>query len=111
MWPDSPALPSHHKHRDQRRKRADAAPYINHPLAGANILWHEGSVRDGAVTAAALLRDTIEDTETSYDELVVQFGTVVAEYVQEVTDPRGARLPATFAAAARALPRGRRTGR
>jgi GTP diphosphokinase / guanosine-3',5'-bis(diphosphate) 3'-diphosphatase len=80
-----------HKHRDQRRKGADAAPYINHPLAVANILWHEGGVRDGAVIAAALLHDTIEDTETSYDELVVQFGTVVAEYVQEVTDDK--RLP------------------
>ena len=30
------------KHRDQRRKDALASPYINHPIALANVLVHEG---------------------------------------------------------------------
>jgi guanosine-3',5'-bis(diphosphate) 3'-pyrophosphohydrolase len=48
------------KHRDQRRKDADKSPYINHPIALAEVLWHEGDVRDPVVIAAALLHDTIE---------------------------------------------------
>ena len=76
------------KHRDQRRKDAVAAPYINHPLALANILREEGRVEAVAVIIAALLHDTIEDTETDYDELRGQFGVEVAEMVAEVTDTK-----------------------
>jgi guanosine-3',5'-bis(diphosphate) 3'-pyrophosphohydrolase len=54
-----------HKHRDQRRKDAKATPYINHPIALAQVLHEEGGVRDPAVIAAALLHDTIEDTKTT----------------------------------------------
>jgi len=61
------------KHRDQRRKDADASPYINHPIALADVLWHEGGVRDTAVVAAALLHDTIEDTKTTAAELRRRF--------------------------------------
>ena len=75
-----------HKHRDQRRKGADAVPYINHPVALAETLWRLGKVRDSAVLAAALLHDTIEDTETTEVELRRAFGPVVAGVVAEVTD-------------------------
>src|SRR5215475_11580040 len=51
-----------HKHRDQRRKDAEASPYINHPIALAEVLAGEGGVADAEVLAAALLHDTIEDT-------------------------------------------------
>ena len=34
------------KHRDQRRKDAHAAPYINHPIALAQVLCREGRVCD-----------------------------------------------------------------
>jgi GTP diphosphokinase / guanosine-3',5'-bis(diphosphate) 3'-diphosphatase len=54
-----------HKHRDQRRKDAAATPYINHPLTLAQILSVEGGVTDAVTIAAALLHDTIEDTETT----------------------------------------------
>jgi len=47
------------KHRDQRRKDGDGSPYINHPIALAEVLWHEGGVRDPVIIAAALLHDTI----------------------------------------------------
>jgi guanosine-3',5'-bis(diphosphate) 3'-pyrophosphohydrolase len=77
-----------HKHKDQRRKDARASPYINHPLALANILREEGEVEDTDVLVAALLHDTIEDTETDYDELRGQFGYEVAEIVAEVTDTK-----------------------
>jgi (p)ppGpp synthase/HD superfamily hydrolase len=30
------------QHRDQRRKDVDVSPYINHPIALAEVLWHEG---------------------------------------------------------------------
>lgn len=77
-----------HKHRDQRRKDPEASPYINHPLALAHVLWHEGEVRDPDVLIAAVLHDTIEDTETSYQELRGQFGEIVADVVLEVTDTK-----------------------
>jgi guanosine-3',5'-bis(diphosphate) 3'-pyrophosphohydrolase len=75
-----------HKHRDQRRKDAAASPYINHPITLANILWQEGGVTDPSVIAAALLHDTIEDTETHYNELRGEFGDEIADVVLEVTD-------------------------
>lgn len=74
------------KHRDQRRKDAEAAPYINHPIALAQVLWTEGQVRDPTVIAAALLHDTIEDTDTTLEELKGAFGQEIAEVVEEVTD-------------------------
>jgi guanosine-3',5'-bis(diphosphate) 3'-pyrophosphohydrolase len=75
------------RHRDQRRKGTDAAPYINHPLALANLLATCG-VDDPAVLAAALLHDTVEDTETTPEELAEAFGGEVAAIVVEVTDDK-----------------------
>ncbi|MFO1456910.1 MAG: HD domain-containing protein [Steroidobacteraceae bacterium] len=74
------------KHRDQRRKGPHSVPYINHPIDLANVLWFEGQVRDPLVIAAAILHDTIEDTETTPDELRGAFGATVAGIVDEVTD-------------------------
>jgi guanosine-3',5'-bis(diphosphate) 3'-pyrophosphohydrolase len=76
------------KHRDQRRKDADASPYINHPLALAEVLSGEGKVSDPVVLAAALLHDTLEDTETTAEELSGAFGRRVAGIVEEVTDTK-----------------------
>jgi GTP diphosphokinase / guanosine-3',5'-bis(diphosphate) 3'-diphosphatase len=77
-----------HKHKSQRRKDAVASPYINHPIALAGILCDEGDVDDPVALAAALLHDTIEDTETSYEELRGHFGDEIAEVVAEVTDTK-----------------------
>jgi guanosine-3',5'-bis(diphosphate) 3'-pyrophosphohydrolase len=77
-----------HKHRDQRRKDPEASPYINHPIALANILWVGGGVDDPAVICAALLHDTVEDTETTESELVEHFGPRIASIVMEVTDDK-----------------------
>ena len=75
-----------HKHRDQRRKDAEASPYINHPIALADVLVNEGGVTDVEVLAAALLHDTVEDTATTPAELESAFGARVARIVAEVTD-------------------------
>lgn len=75
-----------HKHRDQRRKDALASPYINHPIALANVLTREGGVADPVVLAAALLHDTVEDTQTTPAELRECFGEQIAGIVAEVTD-------------------------
>ena len=77
-----------HKHKDQRRKDADASPYINHPIALANVLANEGGVNDVIVLCAAVLHDTIEDTETTAEELAKAFGPEVTAIVLEVTDDK-----------------------
>lgn len=76
------------KHRDQRRKDAKASPYINHPIALANVLANECGVPDETVLIAAILHDTIEDTETTAEELTAIFGEAITTIVLEVTDDK-----------------------
>ena len=74
------------KHRDQRRKDAEASPYINHPIEVAELLARVGGVTDIVTLQAAILHDTLEDTETTREELDTAFGSEVREVVEEVTD-------------------------
>ena len=76
------------KHRRQRRKDAEASPYINHPIALARVLTVEAGLTDPVLLAAAVLHDTLEDTETTYEELRERFGATVASVVLEVTDDK-----------------------
>ena len=76
------------KHSTQRRKDAEASPYINHPIALVSILAVEAGIEDPDVLCAALLHDTIEDTDTTCEELAEQFGSVIADIVLEVTDDK-----------------------
>lgn len=76
------------RHRNQRRKDADASPYINHPISLANVLANEGAVTDPVVLCAALLHDTIEDTNTTAEELTASFGQSITDVVLEVTDDK-----------------------
>ena len=76
------------KHRHQRRKDAAASPYINHPIALANLLANDGDIVDESVLIAAILHDTIEDTQTTGDELAREFGKDVADIVLEVSDDK-----------------------
>ena len=76
------------KHSKQRRKDEDISPYINHPISVARIISKIGEIDDPEVLAAALLHDTIEDTETTPDELEKEFGTNIRHYVEEVTDDK-----------------------
>ena len=99
MSPDLPPLAAlfdalafaAHKHRDQRRKNPGASPYINHPIDLARILTVEAGVTDLVTLQSAILHDTIEDTDTSADELEARFGREVMRVVCEVTDDK--RLP------------------
>jgi guanosine-3',5'-bis(diphosphate) 3'-pyrophosphohydrolase len=77
-----------HKHRDQRRKDSAASPYINHPISLAYVLSNEVGIDDPVVLAASLLHDTIEDTDTSFEELETAFGGEIASVVLEVTDDK-----------------------
>jgi guanosine-3',5'-bis(diphosphate) 3'-pyrophosphohydrolase len=74
-------------HCDQRRRDTQASPYINHPIAVASILWHEGAVRDPIAIVAGILHDTVEYTETTSAELVAKFGAEVAAVVAVTTSP------------------------
>lgn len=76
------------RHRDQRRKDPEETPYVNHPIALARVLAVEAGVEDVATLVAAVLHDTIEDTDTTVSELRERFGDVVAGVVMEVTDDK-----------------------
>lgn len=76
------------KHRYQKRKGDNHEPYINHPLEVANLLANVGKVEDYDVLIAAVLHDTIEDTQTSPAELTERFGESVCRMVLEVTDDK-----------------------
>ncbi len=76
------------KHKNQRRKNVEASPYINHPISLANILCNEAHVTDIKVICGALLHDTVEDTETTEEELVAGFGRHIASIVMDVTDDK-----------------------
>ncbi|MGB3294501.1 MAG: HD domain-containing protein [Phormidesmis sp.] len=76
------------KHRHQRRKDSAKTPYINHPIAVANILLNEANVDDEGVLMAALLHDTVEDTDTRFEEIERCFGPLVRDIVEEVTDDK-----------------------
>jgi len=76
------------KHRDQRRKDHAASPYINHPIALIEVLCNEAGITETEVLCAALLHDTIEDTETTAEELGQLFGDAIAAIVVEVTDDK-----------------------
>ena len=76
------------KHRRQRRKDAEESPYINHVIAVATVLAVEGEVSDPVTLIAAALHDTVEDTQTTFEELEEQFGPEVTGLVRELTDDK-----------------------
>ncbi|MET0188773.1 MAG: HD domain-containing protein, partial [Pseudonocardia sediminis] len=69
------------KHEGQKRKSGD--PYITHPLSVATILAELGM--DTTTLVAALLHDTVEDTDYSLERLRAEFGDEVAHLVDGVT--------------------------
>ena len=75
-----------HKHRDQRREDPEQSPYINHPIAVMSILALEAKIDDPVVLSAALLHDTLEDTDTTVEELKEVFGDEITNVVIELTD-------------------------
>ncbi len=69
------------KHFSQKRITGD--DYITHPL---NVAWILTDVKaDGKAISAALLHDTIEDSDSTFDEISNLFGQEVATIVDGVT--------------------------
>lgn len=75
------------KHVNQRRKGAASEPYINH-LTEVAALVAEACGSDIELIVAAVLHDTVEDTQTTFDELAAAFSPRVAALVAEVTDDK-----------------------
>ena len=76
------------RHRLQRRKDAEASPYVNHCIAVAAVLATVGAVTDADTLAAAVLHDTVEDTATTLGDIEQRFGPTVRAVVAEVTDDK-----------------------
>ena len=75
------------KHAGQTR--SDGSPYISHPVRVARIVRdHKRSKNIEHIINAALLHDTVEDTQTTLDEIEALFGQLAASLVAELTsDP------------------------
>lgn len=69
------------KHADQRRSSGE--PYIVHPIGVSCILAELHLDLDSVITG--ILHDTVEDTDTSLEEIKKQFGANVSELVDGVT--------------------------
>ena len=76
------------KHASQHRKGEAQEPYINHVAEVALLLAEATDGQDLNLVLAGLLHDTIEDTPTTHDELIENFGADVADLVLEVTDDK-----------------------
>ena len=74
------------KHAGQVRKGVVALPYINHLAEVADLLARATGGRDPVLLIGGLLHDTLEDTDTTRDELTSAFGAEVAALVAEVSD-------------------------
>ena len=70
-------------HHNQKRKGTDI-PYITHPFAVGMLLQKEKCSE--AVIAAGILHDTLEDTETTFEDLTEVFGVHVANLVQAASE-------------------------
>jgi guanosine-3',5'-bis(diphosphate) 3'-pyrophosphohydrolase len=79
---------SAYKHQHQRRKNEEATPYINHLIAVGHILTDIGGIHDIPTLVAAILHDTIEDTDTLPEEVEAEFGAQIRSLVEEVTDDK-----------------------
>ena len=82
------ALFAAQKHTKQRRKGAAGEPYVNHVIEVAHMVSSVLAAPDTNLVIAALLHDTVEDTNTSPRELAERFGPDVAALVAEVTDDK-----------------------
>lgn len=76
------------KHQFQTRKDPEATPYIIHPMGVAEQLIEIGHVSDPDIILGALLHDTVEDTQTTFEEINQHFGSRVEMFVRELTDDK-----------------------
>ena len=76
------------RHSTQRRKGQAKEPYVNHLAEVAELVAKATEGRDTNLVVAALLHDTVEDTETVPEELITEFNSDIAQLVREVTDDK-----------------------
>jgi len=75
------------KHKDQKRRSGE--PYINHPKRVAQLVkQYKSSNQINNLIKAALLHDTLEDTDTTPEDLKKLFGGLVASLVKELTSDK-----------------------
>jgi guanosine-3',5'-bis(diphosphate) 3'-pyrophosphohydrolase len=75
-----------HRHNGMARKGRGNEPYINHLAEVANLLATATDGADADLVAAGWLHDTIEDTDTTREELARRFSERIASLVSECTD-------------------------
>jgi guanosine-3',5'-bis(diphosphate) 3'-pyrophosphohydrolase len=74
------------KHEGQTRK-VSGDPYITHPIMVSYILaQYKQSAKIEELICASLLHDTLEDTNTTFSEIVIEFSPMVASLVLELTN-------------------------
>src|SRR6478736_7388500 len=76
------------QHTAQRRKGETAEPYVNHLTEVAALLAEATGGEDVVLLVGGLLHDTLEDTDSTFEDLVQRFGPEVAQLVAEVTDDK-----------------------
>jgi GTP diphosphokinase / guanosine-3',5'-bis(diphosphate) 3'-diphosphatase len=96
------------KHVGHRRKGEAEEPYVNHLTEVADLVAQATGGTDLDAIVAAVLHDTVEDTDTSFAEIAARFGERTAGLVAEVTDdkslPKAERKRAQIEHAAHASP-------
>jgi (p)ppGpp synthase/HD superfamily hydrolase len=76
------------KHAGQKRKGLANEPYINHLIEVAELIATASETLDTNLVMAGLLHDTIEDTDTTAQDLEERFGSDVTRLVLEATDDK-----------------------
>jgi (p)ppGpp synthase/HD superfamily hydrolase len=75
---------AHNAHLGQKRKGTNT-PYLVHPMEVAIILMKNSAA--SKIVIAGLLHDTVEDTDTTIEDIEKEFGKDIAELVEGVTEP------------------------
>ncbi len=68
---------------DGQMRKDGCSPFVIHPIAAAEIVASMGLDEESVI--AALLHDSIEDTDVTYDDIARRFGMAVADIVEGVT--------------------------
>lgn len=76
-------------HVNEKRKGERQEPYVNHLVEVAELVAGATDGADIDLIIAALMHDTVEDTEVTPADLTREFGPRVAALVAEVTDDKG----------------------
>ncbi len=77
-------------HRHETRKQGEHIPYIVHPLRIVIFMFEVFRIKDRNMLSAALLHDTVEDTDVTLEQIRKKFGDKITEYVDAMTRPRPA---------------------